>query len=101
MSIVFFVPSTYALSYLSIRFSIWVIVIVTVAGSWLACLINSSISFAFAGRLVFAINFPFAKNIITRISSIWFAPHKVLPPHSFSASTPPPSCILLSSSSTT
>ena len=74
MSLVFILPSIYMLSYVPIRVNMLIVVVVTIIGSWLRCLINSSILYAAAGQYIFAISFVFMRSIPTRLSSIWFAP---------------------------
>ncbi len=74
MSLVFILPSIYLLSYVSVRTNLFIVVIVTIIGSWLRCLINVGIIYAAVGQYVFAISFVFMRSIPTRLSAIWFAP---------------------------
>ena len=77
MSIIFFLPSIYSLSYCSLRFNVWTMVVVSVIGAWVECFINHSFVFAFVGSYIIGISYSLIKNIVTRISSVWFAPHRV------------------------
>ena len=77
MGIIFFLPSIYCLSYCSVRFNIWTIVLLSVLGAWIECFINHSFIFAFIGSYIIGASFAYLKNIVTRISSIWFAPNQV------------------------
>ena len=77
MSLIFVIPSTYILSYTSIRTSVILITVTITLGAWLRCLINVYFEFAVVGQYVFAISYAFLRSIVTRLSAIWFRPEMV------------------------
>lgn len=65
MSLIFILPSIYILSYVSVRVNMLIVVVVTIIGSWLRCLININLMYAAIGQYIFAISFVFIKSIPT------------------------------------
>lgn len=78
MSIAFFIPSAYTVSYCTMKFNVRIIVIVVIVGAWMETLLEHSFALAVIGRYIFSISAVFLKNIATRISSVWFAADKVI-----------------------
>ena len=77
MSLVLGVPALYSLSHCPIRVNLVFILGPLVIGSWLKCLLNHSFAFAFVGHYILASTYSFHKNLITRLSAVWFPPHRV------------------------
>ena len=65
MSLIFVIPSTYILSYTSIRTSVLLITATTIVGAWLRSFINVQFVFSVIGQYVFAISYAFLRSIVT------------------------------------
>ena len=76
VTLLFGVPITYVLSYYSMRLNLALMIFTSLLGCWLRCLVNISFYFAVIGHFCIGFSFVFYRSIASRISSIWFAPHK-------------------------
>ena len=70
--IVFSLPAGILTSNKTIKMTLVIGTGITLLGSWLKVLINSSFYFSLIGQLIVAAAYPFFKNGLTKMSSQWF-----------------------------